>query len=316
MNQRRLSLGARGIRRGIRKRRKLKNIAVLPSLVTLMNGICGFIAIVLASNGIGAAWEPDFFPQANISFFALAGYMIFLGMIADVLDGHIARISNATSSFGAQLDSLCDVVSFGVAPAFLMMKLVGTYSQSLQVGTHDFILIPERAVHLIAVIYVMCTIIRLARFNVETKSDDDHLGFVGLPSPAAAGVIVSMVVLQQDFLPRIAIWRDISTDGITAVIIWILPLTTLFAGILMVTRIPYPHLVKRIFSGKKRFSTFLLILFVIPLMIWNIQLAMTLGFCIFALYGVIRWLFIITFSKKKKDVETEKPIERNLGNGI
>jgi len=316
MKQRRLAPETSGIRRGIRKRRKLKNIAILPSLVTLMNGICGFAAIVLSSYGLASTWEPRIFPHANISFFALAGYMIFLGMIADVMDGHVARISNSTSSFGAQLDSLCDVVSFGVAPAFLMMKLVGTYSLSLRMSANDFILIPERAVHLIAIIYVLCTIIRLARFNVETKNDDDHLGFVGLPSPPAAGIIVSMVVLQQDFLPRIKMWQDVSTDGIIAAFTWILPLVTLLAGILMVTRIPYPHVVKRLFGGKKRFSIFLLILFVLPLVIWNIQLAMALGFCIFVLYGVIRWLFIITFFRKKKSGETENPIERNLGGGI
>jgi len=312
MNRRRPSLGVRGIRR----RRKLKHIAVLPSLVTLMNGLCGFTAIVFASQGIGVAWETEMFPAANFSFFAIAGYLIFLGMIADMMDGHIARISKSTSSFGAQLDSLCDVISFGVAPAFLMLNLVEAYTHYLTLTDHSSILIPERVVYLIAIVYVMCAIIRLARFNVENKNDDAHLGFVGLPSPPAAGIIVSIIIFQQDFLPRFTQWYVVSTNEFAVATVWILPLVTLLAGILMVTRIPYPHIVNRFLRGKKRFSTFLLILFVIPLMIWNIQLTMALGFCVFVLYGVIRWLFIKTFLRKKKAAETEKSGENNLGSGI
>ncbi|MCL2191213.1 MAG: phosphatidylcholine/phosphatidylserine synthase [Treponema sp.] len=300
---------ARGQRR---KRRKLKHIAVLPSLVTLVNGMCGFTAIFFASRGMGTAWELDLLPETNISFFALAGYMIFLGMVADMLDGHIARISKTTSSFGAQLDSLCDVITFGVAPAFLMLQLVEAYSHQLTFASY---VISERVVYLVAIVYVMCAIIRLARFNVESKNDDTHLGFAGLPSPPAAGVIVSIVVFQQDFLPRISRW-DALVDGFSVAIIWILPFVTLLAGLLMVTRIPYPHVLNRILSGKKRFSTFLLILFVLPLMIWNIQLTMALGFSVFVLYGVIRWLFVQAFSRKRKGQERERSWERNLGSGI
>jgi len=311
MNRRRLTLRPRGPRR----RRKLKHIAVLPSLVTLMNGLCGFTAIFLASQGRGAVWVQELFPEANFSFFALAGYMIFLGMVADVLDGHIARISKSTSSFGAQLDSLCDVITFGVAPAFLMVKLVESHSHYLRFVGRDFTLLSERVVYLTAIVYVMCAIIRLARFNVESKDTDSHLGFVGLPSPPAAGVIVSIVVFQQDFLPRIAQWTD-SVDSFAMATIWILPFVTLVAGVLMVTRIPYPHMVNRILRGKKRFSTFLLILFVLPLMIWNIQLTMAVGFCFFVLYGVVRWLFVMMFSRKRKGVEAERSVEKNLGSGI
>jgi len=298
-----------------RKRRRLKHIAVLPSLVTLINGLCGFTAIALASQGLGSAWEPEIFPEINFSFFALAGYMIFLGMVADVLDGHVARISKTTSSFGAQLDSLCDVITFGVAPAFLMLKMVEAYSRYLQFSNSDHVLIPERLVYLIAIVYVMCAIIRLARFNVENKSDNTHLRFVGLPSPPAAGIIVSIVVFQQDFLPRIARWFG-SNDGFTVAIIWILPFVALGAGLLMVTRIPYPHAVNRILSGKKRFSTFLAILFVLSLMVWNIQLTMVLGFSAFALFGALRWLFASVFSRRRKEAETEKSMERNFGSGI
>lgn len=312
MTRKKIALGARGIR----KRRRLKHIAVLPSLITLLNGLCGFTAIYLASQGLGAAWEPEIFPEVNFSFFALAGYMIFLGMVADVLDGHIARISKSTSSFGAQLDSLCDVITFGVAPAFLMLNVVEAYSHYLRFASQNYALIPERIVYLVAIVYVMCAIIRLARFNAEGKSDAAHLGFVGLPSPPAAGVIVSVIVFQQDFLPRIAGWHAGSLDGYMLATVWVLPVITLLAGLLMVTRIPYPHSVNRILSGKKRFSTFLAILFLLPLMIWNLQLTMVLGFCAFVLYGAARRLFVMTFSRKKKEAEAMKSRENNFGSGI
>ena len=272
-------------------------------MVTLMNGLCGFAAIILASHGLGTVREPGVFPQAGLSFLALAGYLVFLGMVADVLDGHVARISQSTSSFGAQLDSLCDVISFGIAPAFLMVRFVEAYSSHLQSAGRDFAPLPERFVYLIAGVYVMCAIIRLARFNVETKKDDPHMGFYGLPTPPAAGVIVSLIVLQQDFPSGFGRWFDLTADELAAVAIWLLPLVTLAVGILMVSRIPYPHAVNRLFRGKKRFSTFLLVMFVIPLMIWNLRLAMAVGFCTFALFGPIRWLALRASRRRRKGPE-------------
>jgi len=278
--------------RGSRKRKRLKYIAILPSIVTLMNGLCGFIAIILASRGLGMEWRPPLFPKLSVSFFALAGYMIFLGMIADVLDGHVARISQSISGFGAQLDSLCDVITFGVAPAFLMLKLV-------EVQFHNLPLLFARAVYLIAIIYAICAIIRLARFNVENKEDESsHLSFAGLPSPPAAGVVVSIVVFQQDFLPKLGERTGISFHTCELVAAYALPVITLIAGLLMVSRIPYPHAVGRLLRGKKSFSTFLLVVFVLLLIIWNIQLAMVLGFFAFMMYGIIRWLFLMITSKK------------------
>ena len=102
--------------RRVRKRR-VKYITVLPSLITIFNGAFGFIAIALASKETQS--EPG-----HWSYFAMAGYMVLLAMFADMLDGRLARMSQSTSSFGGQLDSLCDMISFGVAPAFVMLKLV------------------------------------------------------------------------------------------------------------------------------------------------------------------------------------------------
>ena len=105
-----------------RAQRRLRQIAVLPSLVTLLNAICGFAAIHFAARGMN---EPNrlWLHKPELTFFAAAAWMIFLAMIADALDGRLARMSRSTSSFGGQLDSLSDMVSFGLAPAFLMPGL-------------------------------------------------------------------------------------------------------------------------------------------------------------------------------------------------
>jgi CDP-diacylglycerol--serine O-phosphatidyltransferase len=296
--------------RSVRKKRRLKYIAILPSLVTLINGLCGFIAIIFASRGIDTMWRPNLLPKINISFFALAGYLIFLGMIADVLDGHVARISKSTSSFGAQLDSLCDAISFGAAPAFLMLKLVEVHSHNLYFENVRYAQLFGRLVYLAAIVYTMCAIIRLARFNVETvenkEDESSYLSFAGLPSPPAAGMIVSLVIFQQDFLPKIMELPDKSSlHFLQAVTVWALPVITLIAGLLMVTRIPYPHVVNRILRGKKRFSTFLLVVFTLLLVIWNIQIAMVLGFFVFMLYGLIRW--VVTPHKSRKGDSCHDP---------
>jgi len=247
-------------------------------------------------------WQPHLLPRVNISFFALAGYMIFLGMIADVLDGHIARISKSTSSFGAQVDSLCDVISFGAAPAFLMLKLVEVHSHQLYFENDQYAQFFGRAVYLTAIIYAMCAIIRLARFNVENKEDDaSHLTFAGLPSPPAAGMIVSLIIFQQDFLPKIMEGSDESFRLFQMITVWSLPVITLIAGLLMITRIPYPHVVNRLLRGKKRFSTFLLVVFTLLLVIWNIQIAMVLGFFVFMFYGLIRWLVLKLLPRRRAE---------------
>ena len=288
-----------------KKRKRLKYIAVLPSLVTLMNGICGFSAILLASKGPGTALNPSTLPSINISFFAMAGFVIFIGMIADVLDGHVARISKSTSSFGAQLDSLCDAISFGIAPAFLMIKVI-EYEMTkspISIEYPIFSLFYVRIIYLIAIIYAVGAIIRLARFNVEHK-DASHSKFAGLPTPAAAGTIISIVVFWEGFLPRIFVsqWSKPLWNTIEPFILWILPLITLAAGILMVSRIPYTHMMHRILKGKKSFSVFLLALFLLLLTIWSIQFVMLTGFFGYTVFGIARAIHV-KIKKPKKTLE-------------
>ncbi len=107
----------------------------------------------------------------------LSSWLIFLAMIFDALDGHVARLARQTSDFGAQLDSLCDVVTFGVAPGFLLVKMCPHFTY----WHHD-------AVWIIAASYAACAALRLARFNVETGEEDDHLQFQRPPLAGGGGL--------------------------------------------------------------------------------------------------------------------------------
>ena len=255
------------------RRQRLKYIAILPSLITILNGVCGFAAIVFAGKGAKLG-------LGQFSYFAMSGYMILLAMIADMLDGRLARRVKSTSSFGGQLDSLCDIISFGVAPAFLMLKVL-EYKLAgfagLNPATETFL---ERFIWLAAAGYISCTAIRLARFNVENEEDESaHMSFVGLPTPAAAGVIVSLIILHQETLPSLN------------VIIYALPFTALGVAVLMVSRIRYPHIINQYLKGKKPFAYLIRVLLLLAFVIWNIQAALVLIFCGFAASSFVKWLY-------------------------
>ena len=307
MTRLRTQAAKNGLLRRMRKQR-LNYIAILPSLVTLINGICGFAAMVFASKAISENTNHFFHEKFQLSYFAMAGYMILLAMIADMLDGRLARMSKSTSSFGGQLDSLCDMVSFGIAPAFLMIKIL-EYELGPGVVHTTLVNFVERFIWLAAVAYISCAAIRLARFNVENEEDESvHMSFVGLPTPAAAGVIVSLIIFQQQILKSIAQQPSNSYMILGKAIICTLPFILIGIAILMVSRIRYPHVVNQYIKGKKPFAHFIRVLFLIGLIIWSIQTALALIFCGFALSGFLKW-FYYKVIKKKKDLAsiTQQP---------
>jgi len=291
------------------KKRRLKYIAVLPSFITLMNGACGFIAIVFASRSAEVRWDFIFMRNFNMTFFSLAGYMIFFAMIADMMDGRVARLTRTTSSFGGQLDSLSDAISFGAAPAFLMMKVVEYHIDNMSFDRFRFSLLIWRGIFFSAIFYAMCAVVRLARFNVENDENESaHMNFAGLPSPAAAGVIVSLVIIHQQILSRIIARAPESMRTFEIITISALPIITFLSGILMVSRIRYPHLANQLLRGKKSLAMLLLLFACGILIIWNLQLAMVIGFCGFALFGVFRWLVFIVFRKPRRPQPEKEPI--------
>ena len=270
--------------RRVRKQR-LNYITILPSLVTILNGVCGFAAIVLASKGSKLG-------IGQFSYFAMAGYMILLAMIADMFDGRLARMSQSTSSFGGQLDSLCDIISFGVAPAFLMLKVLEYKLAGLAELSPVIVNFLQRFIWLAAAAYISCAAIRLARFNVENEEDESaHMSFMGLPTPAAAGVIVSIVIFHQETLIPLSVDNSYVYLVCENALIYALPILALCVAVLMVSRIRYPHILNQYIKGKKPFAHLIRALLFLGLIIWSRQTALVLIFCGFAAGGFVKWFY-------------------------
>lgn len=297
----RTNAAKRSLLRNVRKQR-LKYITVLPSLITILNGLCGFTALVFAAKGN----EPFL---GYFSAFSLAAYMVLLAMIADVLDGRVARISQNTSSFGGQLDSLCDIISFGAAPAFLMLMMMEYKLASTQLTPilENYL---RRFFWLAAAAYVSCTAIRLARFNVENEEDESaHMSFMGLPAPGAAGVIVSLVIFHQEMLPELA---GKGTDAYLVMenaLAFTLPFVIIGTALLMVSRIRYSHVLNQYFKGKKPFAYLMSSLLVLGLIVWFRQPALVIGFCGFAISGFARWVYHRIIHSKTQSASETEPVD-------
>lgn len=180
--------------RGVPQRLK-RGAYILPSLFTIGNMLLGFYAVVCGLRGD----------------FRTAALMVFAAAIVDTFDGLIARLTGTESDFGKEYDSLADVITFGAVPALL------TYLW----GLADF----HRDAWLLSLFFMVCTATRLARFNVQHKVVDKRW-FVGLPTPAAAGTICSMLFWAPD-----AEWRP-WLQGLVAV-------SLLVVGLLMVSTFRY-----------------------------------------------------------------------------
>ena len=281
------------------RRQRLKYITILPSLITILNGVFGFTAIIFAGKGSEAPYADSaipFFTFGSTTYFAMSGYMILVAMIADMLDGRLARRVQGTSSFGGQLDSLCDIISFGVAPAYLMLNVLEHGLASTGFADESFL---QRFIWLSAAAYISCAAIRLARFNVENEEDESaHMSFMGLPTPAAAGVIVSLVIFHQETFPTFAI-------------ICILPFIALGTSVLMVSRIRYPHILNQYLKGKKPFAHLIRVLLLLVFVFVSIQAALVLIFCGFAGGSFARWFYFKSpisriLSKLRHEVKGDK----------
>ncbi len=228
-------------REGRPRRRRLKTTMVLPAMLTLGNALSGFASIHFATkDGLG---------EAKIANLALAAWLILASMIFDMLDGRVARFSRQATDFGGQLDTLSDVVSFGVAPAVLMLRTTVFGMRHLTIPAHG--LAVERVVWCIAAAYFACATLRLARFNVEnTPEESSHMDFRGLPVPGAAAPIMTLVLLLKSMLAR----QWISPQYLLATASVVLPIVGLSVAMLMVSRIPYLHVVNQYIRGKKKFE--------------------------------------------------------------
>jgi CDP-diacylglycerol--serine O-phosphatidyltransferase len=197
-----------------------RGIYLLPNILTTAALFAGFYAIVAAMKGL----------------FDTAAIAIFIAMVADGLDGRVARLTNTQSAFGAEYDSLSDMVAFGIAPALVV------YSWSLaHLGKIGW---------LVSFIYTAATALRLARFNTQA-GDDNKQYFQGLPCPSAAGIVASTV------------WMGAGYEVVGPVVSVPIALLTIVAASLMVSSIRYSSFKSIDFKGKVPFFTIVLAMFII-----------------------------------------------------
>jgi CDP-diacylglycerol---serine O-phosphatidyltransferase len=222
----------------------VNRISILPTLLTLGNAVCGFASIALASHVTLDGTDLKY----DASCLSVAGALILAAMIFDALDGYAARLTRSASEFGGQLDSLCDAISFGLAPAFLLLRLRLQWPSPLV----------QQAIAVVAALYLVCAILRLARFNVENSPDPaSHRRFKGLPSPGAAGCIAALALLTAALLraedqPGSA-WLGLDAPTMRWVAAVWSALGGLTVALLMVSRLPYPHF-NRLLRGRKSFA--------------------------------------------------------------
>ena len=233
---------------------KVEYIYVLPNLLTTTNMFFGFMSIIYAIRGE----------------YTFGSYAIVAAAVFDLLDGRVARLTDTTSQFGAEYDSLCDLVSFGMAPALIM------YLWALQ----PF----GRLGWLASFVFVACGALRLARFNVQSADEKTH--FQGLPIPMAAGIVASSVLCFKD------LEMDASRN-------WLLLFMTFMLGITMVSQFRYKSFKDVNLKQKQPFTYLVVGVMVIILVAIRPEVMLFALFFSYALLGLIMGVFHKTNEKRK-----------------
>lgn len=256
-------------------RPRRKGVYVLPNLFTLAALFGGFYAIVMAMNGR--------FEQAAVG--------VFCAMVLDSLDGRVARMTNTQSTFGEQMDSLSDMVSFGAAPALIV------YEWALKgMGKAGWVA---------AFVYCSCAALRLARFNTNLTVVDKRY-FQGLPSPAAAAVVMGFIWLMND-----AGYEQPDMHGWLAGVAMAL---TLISGLTMVTNLPFYSFKE--FSLRRTVPFIVIVALALAIALVNLHPPIVLFamFCIYAGsgYGVYVWRRMKGRPVSVIATSTDEPEEQGL----
>ncbi|MCX7015947.1 MAG: CDP-diacylglycerol--serine O-phosphatidyltransferase [Candidatus Sumerlaeota bacterium] len=218
---------------------------VLPSLITTAGLFCGVLALV------------NVFKQK----YDQACWLILFAALLDVFDGMIARLTHTESDFGLNLDSLSDLVTFGVSPAALMLAFLREGNPKIVTPT--------------CILYIICGALRLARYNVQAKGEESY-AFSGLPIPAAAGSVISTYLFFSD--------NNLRTH--------IIPFLILALAILMVSTIPYPSLKSLRLKHRKPFFYLVVIAVGAVFVHWafdSIELVLMAMFYAYVLWGATRY---------------------------
>lgn len=253
------------------RRRMRRGVYLLPSILTLGNLSCGFYALVAVYN----------------DEYVAAAVAILLALVFDYLDGGVARMTGATSDLGIELDSLADLVSFGVAPGLL---------------AYVFALKPFGWVGgLAAFAFTACGAFRLARFNVQTRTLDKRF-FVGLPIPAAATVVAAFVLFMKESSAVVVFGRELVPAAWTAAGVL---LGMYGLGFLMVSKIRYRSLKGLEMRRRRPFTIMTTLLLVFLVVASQPILFLFLFFTLYALSGIVRAL--PAWQKRHPMDTTEQP---------
>lgn len=253
--------------------RPLRTVAVLPTLITLGNLFCGFLAVSKIADALAAEVETGIL---DVQKMLTAGYLIFLAMVFDAFDGFVARLTRSSSDFGGQLDSLCDAVSFGLAPAFYAKVMM---EHAASEGIRE---IHPKLALLLTAPFVLCAILRLARFNVQLEHEDEaHDAFQGLPTPAAAGLIAAICLLYLD----VGVARLLPFDR-RFLVYALLPIAPLLA-FLMVSKVHYVHFVSKVTRGRRSLQHLVGILSLVVVFAFYPELFLAVGLAVYVLSGPV-----------------------------
>ncbi len=294
--------------------RNFKNLLALyrfiPTALTLGNVLCGFTAIinVLRIYEVGASEIPGVLVK---SAWLIAGAMLF-----DLLDGWTARKLNATSEMGVQMDSLADMVTFGIAPATMVVVVANRMSE-----IPDALILPKWLIWSLCAVYVSCVALRLALYNVIAMSGKSSDTFNGLPSPGGAAAVASLIFVYKFFATNQAprgiiakltelgiIDKFISNATVENYILNILPIYAALLGFLMVSRIQYKHFGKWLGSRKHyRLKMFIVIVFFI-FMIRHPLIVATVAINTYVIWGAVKSAFLTLrqkFASHKEQTRTQ-----------
>jgi CDP-diacylglycerol--serine O-phosphatidyltransferase len=218
-----------------------------------------------------------------------AAWFLVGALACDILDGRIARMTKTTSEFGMQLDTLSDLISFGVSPAILMYMMVLNTMGNIGIA--------------IAVLFVLCSALRLARFNVLAQRGEVHKHFVGLPTPASAGVIVSFVLSYQLLAPEeyhLNVKTIPALMELMPMFFKMMPVVIVVLSFLMVSNIPYMSFKKFKLSKVRTIELLALVIVLIILIIVYPQNIIFLIFSVYAVSGLIFYVPGIIIKNKEK----------------
>ena len=277
-------------------------IPVLPTALTLANVVFGFLAIARMFDAMDAASESGgVFDAAFVKHVEWACWFIVAAMVCDAFDGRVARLMGVTSEFGAQLDSLADMVTFGAAPALMAKVVYGHTMAQLGIKSHP------NLVTLLCSLYLMGAAMRLARFNVANEPDESaHDTFVGLPSPAAAFTLVSLCLFVIVGRTEIGLSTE-TADTLGAVLLRGMPSVAAALGLLMVSHVRYVHLFQRYVKSRTRAANFVIMVVVVWLGWFFWEWGLFAATLLYVLGGLALWLVALKRGRRITEMLPSPP---------